>query len=98
MEVVVKYLLIGARLSALGCRETLELVSRVKDMISDQEVKDQRPNNTDPDEHIVGVYTDVFPVLIDPAPDLYTVSRRVLETHVEHSQLPDRTQVLGPGF
>lgn len=72
---VVKYLLIDACLSALGCRKTLELVSRVKDMISDHEVKDQRPNNTDPDEHVVGVYTDVFPVLIDPAPDLNTVSR-----------------------
>lgn len=93
-----KYLLIDARLSALGCRETLELVSRVKDMISDHEVKDQRPDNTNPDEHVVGVYTDVFPVLIDPAPDLYTVSRGVLKTCFEYSQLPDRTQVLGAGF
>lgn len=95
---MVKYLLIDACFSALGCRETLELVSRVKDMISNHEVKDQRPNDTDPDEHVVGVYTDVFPVLIDPAPDLHIVSRRVLKTYTEYLQLPDRTQVLGPGF
>lgn len=56
--------------SALGGSETLELVTCTKNVISDHEVKDKRPNNTDPDQHVIRVDANILPLLINPAPDL----------------------------
>lgn len=39
-------------------------------MVANQEVEEDRTSDTDPDKHIVSIYTDSFPVLVDPAPDL----------------------------
>lgn len=54
-------------------REALELVPRVEDVVADEEVEDQRPNYTDPNKKVVGVYSDFVPGVIDPAPDLHVV-------------------------
>lgn len=62
-----------AGVSALVCgsRKALELVPRVEDVVADEEVEDQRPNYTDPNKKVVGVYSDFVPGVVDPAPDLH---------------------------
>lgn len=59
-------------ISTLVCRsrETSELVSCMKHVVADEEVEDQRPDYTDPNKKVIGVYSDFIPPVVDPAPDL----------------------------
>jgi hypothetical protein len=51
-------------------------------VVPDHEVQDDGADDADPDEHVVGVYADVVPLAIDPAPDLRTsVSTQAFHHH-----------------
>lgn len=56
--------------SALGSRQTLESVPTTKDVIADHEVEKKRSSDTDPNEHVVSVDSNAFPIPVNPAPDL----------------------------
>lgn len=63
-------LLDRSRLPSLGSSQTLESIPSTENMPANHEVEEDRSSNTNPDEHIVSVDSNVFPVPVDPAPDL----------------------------
>jgi hypothetical protein len=59
-----------SRLPDLRSRQTLESIASTENMPANHEVEEDRSSNTNPDEHIVSVDANVFPVPVNPAPDL----------------------------
>lgn len=69
-------------------------------MVANHEVEDDRASDTNPDEHIVSVYTDSFPVLVNPAPDLSSSQQQCPFVLIPTANLqwPHQTQGRGSGF
>lgn len=64
------YLCHCAAVTILRRGQASQLVSRVEYMVPDQQVEEERARDANPDEHIVGVNSNVVPFTINPAPDL----------------------------
>lgn len=71
-------------------------------MIADHEVEKKRSSDTDPNEHVVSVDSNAFPIPVNPAPDLslklavrFTLFFFFMDIYL---QWLDQTQGRGSGF
>lgn len=53
-----------------GSGQALELVAGAEDVVADEEVEEERADDADPDEEVVGIDADFVPLVVDPAPEL----------------------------